>query len=80
MSTVLILACLWVVACSLTAMLPMKYQYAPGLALLLSGPVLLYFIAMEHGVPLTLLGVFAILSLFRRPLWHLARKLTGGCA
>ncbi len=75
MSLPLILACLWVVAASLTALLPMKVQIVPGLALLLSAPPLLYWIAVTHGPVPTLIGVFAVLSLFRRPLIHLARKV-----
>ncbi|MAQ86128.1 MAG: UDP-N-acetylmuramate--alanine ligase [Maritimibacter sp.] len=77
MSLPLLLACLWVVAASLTALLPMRLQMAPGLALLLSAPPLLYWIGITHGLLPTLFGVFAVLSLFRRPLIHLARKLGG---
>lgn len=77
MSLPLILACLWVIAAALTAMLPMRYQYVPGLALLIAAPVLLYFIAREHGLAATLIGVFAVLSMFRRPLFALLRKMSG---
>ncbi|WP_172293077.1 DUF2484 family protein [Pseudoruegeria sp. HB172150] len=77
MSLPLILACLWVVAASVTAFLPMRYQIAPGLLLLISAPVLIYFLAREHGPVITLIGIFAVLSMFRRPLIHLFRKLAG---
>jgi len=77
MSWVLIAACLWVLAATGTAMLPMRYQYGPGLTLLILAPVLIYAIAVTHGVALTLFAVFAVLSMFRRPLLYYARKITG---
>lgn len=77
MSWILIAACLWVLAASVTAMLPMRYQYVPGLTLLILAPVLIYLIAVNHGIAMTLFAVLAVLSLFRRPLMHYARKATG---
>ncbi|MDF0599748.1 DUF2484 family protein [Psychromarinibacter sp. C21-152] len=74
----LLLGCLWVVAAALTATLPMRWQIAPGLALLISAPVLLVWIARTNGTVLTLIGLFAVLSMFRRPLVHFWRKATGG--
>jgi len=70
-------ACLWVFAATATAMLPMRLQYVPGLMLLILAPVLLYLIAVTYGVVLTLFAVFAVLSMYRRPLLYYARKITG---
>ena len=41
MRTALVLGCVWVLAATLVAMLPMRRQLLPGLALLLAAPVLL---------------------------------------
>ena len=54
----------------------MRYQFAPGLALLLLAPVLVAWIAFSHGPWLAFAGVLAVLSMFRRPLAHLARRFT----
>ncbi len=40
MSVSLILGCIWVLAATVTAMLPMRRQYAPGITLLIVAPVL----------------------------------------
>ena len=77
MSTSLILGCLWVIASTITAMLPMRRQMVPGVALLLAAPVLLGFIASEHGVWVFGLTLLAALSLFRNPLIYFARRAMG---
>jgi hypothetical protein len=77
MSMSLILGCLWVIASTITAMLPMRRQMVPGLALLLSAPVLLWFIAHENGLLVFGLTLLAALSLFRNPLIYFARRAMG---
>jgi len=74
MSAPLILGALWVLAAAATAMLPMKRQFAPGLALLLAAPALITWIGMAHGWPWVAFGTFALLSMFRRPLLHFTRR------
>lgn len=73
MSTALILACLWAVLATVTAFLPMRAQYVPGFALLLAAPVLLVWIGIDHGPAIAVLGALGFVSMFRRPLCHLAR-------
>ena len=68
---------LWVLAATATAMLPMRRQMGPGLALLVSAPVLLAWIGMVHGWVWVALGLAAFLSLFRRPLFALAAWAMG---
>ena len=68
----------WILAASLVAALPMRRQFAPGFLLLLAAPVLVAWIGAVHGVLPAAFGVFAFLSMFRRPLRHLAGNLTGG--
>lgn len=67
MSTVLILSCLWVIAASVTAFLPMRLQYAPGGLLLCAAPVLIIWLGGTHGWPWTVAGLLVVISLFRRP-------------
>ncbi len=75
MSLSLLLGCLWVLAASVTAMLPLRWQIWPGLPLLIAAPVLLGYIALQHGMIPVLLALFAFASMFRRPLEYLARRL-----
>jgi hypothetical protein len=77
MSTPLVLGGLWVLASALTAMLPMRHQMAPGLALLIAAPVLLVWIALEHGWVWLAFGLFAFVSMFRNPLRYFLRRALG---
>ena len=77
MSLPLILSCLWVIAGAVVAMLPMRWQLVPGLALLIAAPVLIIWLGMVHGWPMALIGVLALVSMFRKPLGYLLRRLTG---
>lgn len=74
MSYPLLAACLWVFAGTATAVLPMRYQFAPGLTLLLLAPLLVAWIGFVHGPWLAFAGVLGVLSMFRRPLAYLARR------
>ena len=71
----LILACLWVLAAAIVALLPMRFQYVPGLALLILSVPLAVFVGVEVGWFWVALVVFAVLSMFRRPLMALVRHL-----
>ena len=75
MTLPLTLACLWVLAAALVAVLPMRLQYLPGLALLLLAVPLLVALARAHGALPVALFLFAVLSMFRRPLWGIGRHL-----
>lgn len=74
MSAALFLGCLWVLAATITAFLPMRRQYAPGVSLLIAAPVLLAFIGYQHGFVFAALGLAAFVSMFRNPLRFLWRK------
>ena len=73
----LILGCLWVLAAAGTAMLPMRRQMVPGLALLAMAPVLLVWIGYAHGWLWLAIGLFAFLSMFRNPLLYFLRRALG---
>ncbi len=77
MSLALILACLWVVAATCVAMLPMRLQYFLGVTLLLAALVLIAVIFVQHGAMLGAIALFGFVSMFRRPLRHFWRRAWG---
>ena len=77
MSMSLIAGCIWVLAATIVAMLPMRAQYPPGIILLIAAPVLLGWIAWDHGGWLFAIGFLAFASMFRNPLIYFAKKARG---
>jgi hypothetical protein len=77
MSGPLVLGFVWVVAAALTAMLPMRLQYPPGIALLALAPVLIVWIGAVHGWIVGAVCLAAFLSMFRRPLAYFLKKARG---
>lgn len=77
MAPSLIAGCLWVLAASGTATLPMRRQMAPGLVLLASAPGLILWIGATVGWWVGGAALAAFLSMFRRPLAALGRRATG---
>lgn len=77
MSPPLVLGTFWIIAAALTAMLPMRAQMIPGIALLIAAPVLLVWIGLTHGWLWLAFGLFAFLSMFRNPLIYFARRAFG---
>lgn len=77
MSAALIAGCLWVLAATVTALLPMRHQYGPGVTLLVAAPVLIAWIGWQHGVWIGVAAMAAFLSMFRNPLIYFARKALG---
>lgn len=74
----LALACiLWALAATATAMLPMRRQMVPGLALLIAAPLLIVWIALAYSPWAAALAAAAFLSMFRRPLVYFARRGLG---
>ena len=77
MTLPLILACLWVLVGAATAMLPLRKQMIPGLALLISAPILLVWIGRVHGWLWVVVCLLAIGSMMRNPLIYLYKRATG---
>jgi Protein of unknown function (DUF2484) len=77
MSAPLIAACLWVLAATVTALLPMRRQFPPGIVLLALAPVLLVWIGWQHGAIWAMLGLAGFLSMFRNPLIYFWKKWRG---
>ncbi|WP_411890698.1 DUF2484 family protein [Yoonia sp. SDW83-1] len=77
MSLPLIIGCLWVLAATIVALLPMKHQYKPGLTLLIAAPFLIVWIGYAHGWVFGVLGLLAFVSMFRNPLIYLYKRARG---
>ena len=72
----MIIGCVWVLAAAITALLPMRHQYPPGITLLIAAPFVIGFIGVQHGWLWVGLALLAFLSMFRRPLFGLIKYLT----
>ena len=77
MSLSLILACLWVLAATVVAMLPMRRQFLPGGTLLFLAPVLIVVIWWDHGAWFGVPALLGLLSMMRNPLRYLWRRAKG---
>ena len=78
MSLSILMAALWVLVATGVAMLPMRWQFPPGIVLLLAAPVLIAFLGYEHGPVAAIAGLAAFVSMFRNPLRYYWRKWTAG--
>lgn len=77
MSLSVFLAIAWVFVATLVAMLPMRLQYAPGVALLAAAPVLIVVLGLQFGWLAALGATAAFVSMFRNPLRYFWRKWRG---
>jgi hypothetical protein len=77
MSWSLAAAIVWVFGSAITAMLPMRRQYPPGITLLVLAPFLIGWLAYDYGIWIAVLGVLAFASMFRNPLIYFAKKALG---
>ncbi len=75
MSTALILACFWVLAATGVAVLPMRRQRGPAIALLLAAPAILGWISIEHGGLIASACALGALSVMRHPARAILRRL-----
>ena len=74
----LLWACIfWVLASAAVAMLPMRLQYVPGIALLLAAPVLIVLAGLTWGWWVAALALFAFVSMFRNPLRYFLARARG---
>lgn len=73
----LIAGAVWVIAATVTALMPMRRQMLPGFTLLILAPLILAWITWTDGGLWLAFGLFAFLSMFRRPLIYFARKAMG---
>ncbi|MEO0938455.1 MAG: DUF2484 family protein [Pseudomonadota bacterium] len=75
---ILLWACLaWVFASTIVALLPMRMQYVPGVALLIAAPLLILWVGLDVAWWAGLLALAAFVSMFRNPLRYLWAKARG---
>lgn len=67
----------WVLISTGVAFLPMRRQYVIGVILLIAAPILLVWIAIDHGWWIAAFGLFAFVSMFRNPLIYLYKRAKG---
>ena len=77
MTPSLIIGCIWVPLAVITALLPMRRQYVPGIGLLFLAPVLIIWIGLDYGWLVAVLAVAAFVSMFRNLLHYICRRLKG---
>lgn len=68
---------LWVLASVVVALLPMRFQYVPGVALLLAAPVLIYLVSAAIGWWAAAFAIFAFVSMYRNPLRYFLARARG---
>lgn len=69
-----IAAILWVFATTFVAMLPVERHFVPGRILLMLSPALLLWLGLDYGWAAVAFGVFAVASMYRRPIRYYWRK------
>ena len=67
----------WVFASAAVAMLPIRLQYIPGVALLIAAPVLIAMIWVQVAWWAGLLALAAFVSMFRNPLRYFYARAVG---
>lgn len=77
MSWSVVACCLWVLAATVTAFLPMRRQYIPGVTLLVLAPVLILWLGYDFGWLWSGLAFAGFVSMFRNPLKYLWARARG---
>ena len=75
MSWSIIVSAVWVLAATMTALLPMRGQYVPGVALLILAPLLIVWLGYDFGWSVAAFAGFA--SMFRNPLKYSYARARG---
>ncbi|MEO0743782.1 MAG: DUF2484 family protein [Pseudomonadota bacterium] len=75
--TLLWICIAWVLAATGVAMLPMRHQYIPGVALLIAAPLLILWIGISVAWWAGVLALAAFVSMFRNPLRYFWAKARG---
>lgn len=73
----IVLASIWALVATLVAFLPIRWQFAPGILLLVTAPLIIVALGVQHGWGLALAGTAGFVSMFRKPLRHYWRRWKG---
>ncbi|HCP80441.1 MAG TPA: UDP-N-acetylmuramate--alanine ligase [Octadecabacter sp.] len=77
MSWSIVIAALWVLVATGTALLPIRGQFVPGVALLLMAPGLIIWLGYDFGWGWSVAAFLAFASMFRNPLKYLIARARG---
>lgn len=77
MNLSVLLGVTWVFAATGVALLPMRRQFVPGMALLIVAPVLIVWLGLDFGWIASAGALAALLSMFRNPIRYYWRKWRG---
>lgn len=77
MNLPILFACIWVIAATAIAFLPMRWQIVPGLVLLTLVPVLIVWLYLDGQVWIAAFALLGFLSMFRRPLRYFLKRAMG---
>jgi len=77
MSWSIIIAAIWVLVATGTALLPMRRQYAPGITLLVLAPVMIIWLGYDFGWGWSVAAFLAFASMFRNPLKYFYARARG---
>lgn len=77
MSWSIIIAALWVLVATGTALMPMRYQYVPGVTLLILAPVLIIWLGVDFGWGWSVAAFAGFASMFRNPLKYMYARARG---
>ncbi len=73
----ILLICLWVVIATAVAFLPMRWQYPPGIMLLIAAPILIGWVWIADGWLWGLAAMAGFVSMFRNPLIFFWKRFRG---
>ena len=77
MSWSIIVSAVWVLAATMTALLPMRGQYVPGVALLILAPLLIVWLGYDFGCGWSVAAFAGFASMFRNPLKYFYARARG---
>ncbi len=77
MSWSIIIAAIWVLIAMGTALMPMRWQYVPGVTLLVLAPVLIFWLGYDFGWGWSAAAFAGFASMFRNPLKYIYARARG---
>ncbi|MEL6121742.1 MAG: DUF2484 family protein [Pseudomonadota bacterium] len=75
--TWIVIGCVWVLACTVIAMLPIRRQIVPGVMLMMAGSFLIWVLIDQPGWLVGGIALFAFLSMFRNHMIYMTQILMG---
>ena len=73
----IITSSVWVLLATVTALLPVRFQYTPGVTLLVLAPFLIVWLGYDFGWLWGVVAFLGFVSMFRNPLKYLYARARG---